>query len=174
VPEDFASRGPCTRCGMGNSIEVEEVWCGSGLCAPRHELWCGPGEFVRPCARVAGRAGRGGDGKQYVSWVHETDFVNAVRWLIGRTDVNRPVNVCSPGALSNAEFMQLLREAAGVRIGLPATRWMLEVGATLMRTELELVLKSRRVWPGRLLDAGFSFQFPEWGEAARELVGSVG
>ena len=65
--------------------------------------------------------------------------------------------------------MRALREAWGTRIGLPATRWMLEIGALVMRTETELVLKSRRVVPGRLLAAGFDFEFPEWPAAARDL-----
>jgi NAD dependent epimerase/dehydratase family enzyme len=62
-----------------------------------------------------------------------------------------------------------LRRAAGVRIGLPATRWMLELGAIPMRTETELILKSRRVVPGRLLDSGFAFDFPTWSAAAVDL-----
>ena len=83
------------------------------------------------------------------------------------------MNIASPNPLPYAEFMRALREAAGVRFGLPANRWMLEVGAFFMRTETELVLKSRRVVPGRLLDAGFTFQHPTWPEAARELNARV-
>ena len=66
--------------------------------------------------------------------------------------------------------MAALRKAEGVPFGLPATKWMLEAGAFVMRTETELVLKCRRVVPGRLLDAGFKFSFPEWPEAARDLA----
>ena len=72
--------------------------------------------------------------------------------------------------MPNEQFMRELRQAAGVRIGLPATRWMLELGAVFMRTETELILKSRRVWPGRLLNNGFKFAFPNWAEAAADLV----
>ena len=68
------------------------------------------------------------------------------------------------------EFMAALRAAAGVRVGLPATRWMAAIGAWFLRTDTELVFKSRRVVPGRLLDAGFTFQHPEWSAAARDLV----
>ena len=93
----------------------------------------------------------------------------AVRWLISH-DVDGPVNLSSPHPLPYGEFMRALRRAARMPIGLPATRWMLEAGAWAMRTETELVLKSRRVVPGRLLDAGFSFAFPEWPGAARDLV----
>ena len=66
--------------------------------------------------------------------------------------------------------MRALRRAWGTRIGLPATRWMLEVGAVFLRTETELMLKSRRVVPQRLLEAGFRFNFAEWPSAANDLV----
>ena len=116
-----------------------------------------------------GLGGTSGDGRQYVSWVHGDDFVAAVRFLIARDDLAGPVNVAAPGPLPNAAFMRALREGWGARVGLPATRWMLEVGALALRTETELVLKSRRVVPGRLLDAGFAFAHPTWPEAARDL-----
>lgn len=117
-----------------------------------------------------GLGGTNGDGRQYVSWIHERDFVRAVAWLIDH-DVSGPVNLAAPNPLPNAEFMRTLRQAWGTRVGLPASRWMLEVGAFLMRTETELVLKSRRVVPKRLLDAGFAFEFPAWDAAAADLVG---
>ena len=104
-----------------------------------------------------------------MSWMHHEDFVRAVKFLVEHEELDGAVNVASPNPLPYAEFMRDAREAAGVRIGLPATRLMLEVGAFLMRSETELVLKSRRVVPGRLLDAGFSFRFPEWRDAARDL-----
>ena len=116
-----------------------------------------------------GLGGAAGSGRQYVSWIHETDFIAAIDWLISRTDFSGPVNLASPNPLPNAEFMRDLRRAAGVRIGLPAARWMLELGAIFMRTETELILKSRRVVPGRLLNAGFTFAFPIWPDAARDL-----
>jgi uncharacterized protein (TIGR01777 family) len=116
-----------------------------------------------------GLGGTAGDGRQYVSWIHEADFVRAVDFLIAHDRVDGAVNVASPNPLPYRAFMAALRRAAGVRIGLPATRWMLEIGALLMRTETELVLKSRRVVPGRLLQQGFTFTYPHWPEAAREL-----
>jgi hypothetical protein len=117
-----------------------------------------------------GLGGRAGSGRQYVSWVHEADFVRALYWLMERDEVQGAVNVSSPNPLPYADFMRGLREAWGTRIGLPATEWMLEIGTWLMRTETELVLKSRRVVPGRLLEGGFEFRFPHWPEAARDLV----
>jgi NAD dependent epimerase/dehydratase family enzyme len=104
-----------------------------------------------------------------MSWIHYEDFVAAVRWLIDRDDIDGAVNVAAPHPLSNAEFMGRLREACGASFGLPASRWMLEVGAVFMRTETELILKSRRVVPARLLEHGFTFIFPTWQEAALDL-----
>lgn len=117
-----------------------------------------------------GLGGKAGDGRQYVSWIHHADFVRAIEWLIAHEDVEGAVNLAAPNPLPNAEFMRALREAWGIRVGLPASRWMLELGAALvLRTETELVLKSRRVVPGRLAEAGFSFDFPDWPQAARDL-----
>jgi uncharacterized protein len=116
-----------------------------------------------------GLGGRSGDGRQYVSWIHDADFVRAVNWLIEHDDIEGPVNIAAPEPLPNDAFMRALRQAWGIRIGLPATRWMLEIGSRLLRTESELVLKSRRVVPGRLRQGGFSFAFPSWPEAARDL-----
>jgi uncharacterized protein (TIGR01777 family) len=116
-----------------------------------------------------GLGGASGDGRQYVSWIHDQDFVQAVSWLIEHTELAGPVNVSSPQPVPNAEFMHTLRSAWGIGFGLPATRWMLEIGAFFLRTETELVLKSRRVVPGRLLQSGFVFQFPTWAEAANDL-----
>jgi uncharacterized protein (TIGR01777 family) len=115
--------------------------------------------------------GRAGDGRQYVSWIHERDFVRALKWILEKEEVRGHVNICAPNPLPNEEFMRELRAAAGVGWGLAATEWMLEVGAFFMRTETELILKSRRVVPGWLLRSGFEFEFPEWGGAARELCG---
>jgi uncharacterized protein (TIGR01777 family) len=117
-----------------------------------------------------GLGGTAGDGRQYVSWIHEDDFTAALELLIEREELAGPVNLAAPEPVPNAEFMRELRRAYGARIGLPATRWMLELGAIAMRTETELILKSRRVVPGRLLEAGFDFRHPRWAEAARDLV----
>lgn len=119
------------------------------------------------------RAGLGGSvagGAQYVSWIHERDFVRAVVHLIEGADLEGPVNLVSPNPLPQREFMAAIREAWGRRIGLPATAWMAEIGAFFLRTDTELLLKSRRVVPGRLLESGFEFEHAQWPEAARELV----
>jgi uncharacterized protein (TIGR01777 family) len=116
-----------------------------------------------------GLGGRASDGRQFISWIHEFDFIRAVRFLIDNDELDGGFNVCSPNPLPNSEFMRELRRAWGMRIGLPATKWMLEVGAFFMRTETELILKSRRVVPARLLQHGFEFDFPYWLDAAKEL-----
>ena len=116
-----------------------------------------------------GLGGRAGHGRQFMSWIHHQDFIAAIRWLIAHDDIDGVVNVASPNPLPNAEFMRILREACGSRFGLPASQWMLEIGAVFMRTETELILKSRRVVPARLLEHGFRFEFPDWRDAARDL-----
>jgi uncharacterized protein len=116
-----------------------------------------------------GLGGQSGDGRQYISWIHEQDFVNSVLWLIEHQELEGPVNLASPNPLTNAEFMRTLRAAFGAPFGLPASEWMLELGALLLQSETELILKSRRVIPTRLLQSGFTFKFPAWAEAAREL-----
>lgn len=117
-----------------------------------------------------GLGGTVGSGEQFVSWIHEADFVSAIDWLICHEDFDGVMNLASPNPLPNREFMWILREAWGAPVGLPAPNWLLEIGTFLLRTESELVLKSRRVVPGRLTDAGFEFRFPDWHEAARDLV----
>lgn len=120
-----------------------------------------------------GLGGSPGDGRQYVSWIHGEDFVRAVEWVMARDDFAGPVNLASPEPLPFADLLRELRASWGRRFGLPSPRWLLEIGALLMRTETELVLKSRRVVPRRLLDAGFVFEWPNWPAAARALCESV-
>lgn len=114
--------------------------------------------------------GHHGDGAQYVSWIHEYDFVAAVNFLLTHDELEGPVNLAAPAPLPNREFIAAIHAALGRRRGLRAPAWLLEIGAFFLRTETELLLKSRRVTPGRLLAAGFRFRHPEWPAAARELV----
>ena len=118
-----------------------------------------------------GFGGTTASGQQFVSWVHDADFLRSIEYLIARDEIDGPVNIASPNPIPNRDFMKALREAWGTRIGLPAASWMLEIGTIILRTETELVLKSRRVIPGRLIAAGFQFQFPHWALAAQNLVG---
>jgi uncharacterized protein (TIGR01777 family) len=119
------------------------------------------------------RRGLGGTiagGRQWMSWIHEHDFVRSVQLLIERDDLSGAVNLAAPNPLPQRDFMAALRAACGVRVGLPVTRWMAEIGAFFLRTDTELTFKSRRVVPGRLLAAGFTFEWPDWPAAARDLV----
>lgn len=117
-----------------------------------------------------GLGGQAGDGRQYVSWIHEQDFVRAIRLLLDRDDLAGPVSLAAPNPLPNAAFMRALRDAAGIKVGLPAqAAWMLEIGARALGTETELILKSRRVVPRRLTEAGFTFEYPDWPQAAQDL-----
>jgi len=115
-----------------------------------------------------GLGGRQGSGKQFVSWIHQEDYCRAINWIY-QERMDGPVNVCAPNPLPNAEMMRIFREVCHRPIGLPATEWMLEIGAFFMRTETELIFKSRRVVPGRLLKSGFTFLFPSFRDAAIDL-----
>ncbi|HEY1767730.1 MAG TPA: TIGR01777 family oxidoreductase [Terracidiphilus sp.] len=117
-----------------------------------------------------GLGGTQGNGRQYVSWIHETDYARAVEFLIEHEEMEGPVNLAAPEPLPNREFMAALREAWDMPNGIWAPAPLIELGAFILRTEPELVLKSRRVIPGKLLDAGFEFRFPEWTGAADDLV----
>ena len=121
-----------------------------------------------------GLGGRMGSGRQFVSWIHHEDFCRIVEWLIERAEVSGIVNLAAPNPLTNAEIMRTFRELCGVPVGLPAFEWMLEIGAFLMRTETELIIKSRRVVPGRLLAAGFEFRFPQFRGALADLLVKTG
>ena len=116
-----------------------------------------------------GLGGTAADGKQYISWIHDLDFIRSVYWLIENEELSGPINLSAPNPLPNKEFMRIVRKAWGTRIGLPASEWMLELGAFLMRSETELILKSRRVVPKLLTDSGFQFEFPTWEAAAADL-----
>jgi uncharacterized protein (TIGR01777 family) len=119
------------------------------------------------------RLGLGGPvagGGQYVSWIHEDDFTAAVRFIIDQDILTGPVNLASPEPVRQRDLMRELRAAWGVPLGLPATRWMAELGAFAIRADTELLLKSRRVVPGLLTTAGFEFRHGMWPEAARDLV----
>lgn len=117
-----------------------------------------------------GLGGTNRPGTQFVSWIHEVDLIRAVEFLIASPFISGPINLASPHPLPNSQFLRILRKAWGVRFGLPTLPWILEIGTFLLRTESELVLKSRRVVPGRLLDAGFAFSYPTWEQAAPDLV----
>lgn len=155
------------------SIEVGQAWeralneartPRTRKVAPRMTMVLGLGQnSVFPVLRRLVRFGLGGKmgrGNQFVSWIHELDFCRALEWLIAHDNMAGPINLAAPNPITNREMMRTLRRVYGVPFRLPATRWMLEVGAWLMRTETELIIKSRRAIPRRLLESGFDFRFP--------------
>ena len=124
--------------------------------------------MLRRLARL-GLGGRMGSGNQFVSWIHQTDYCRAIDWLLAHDDLSGPVNLAALNPLPNRDMMREVRAVCGIPFGLPAALWMLELGAFLLRTETELMIKSRRVVPGRLLASGFQFRFSEFRSALKDL-----
>ena len=131
-----------------------------------------PGNVFAALSNLArlGLGGTQGSGRQFVPWIHEADYARAVEFIVAHEELEGPINIASPNPLPNREFMAALRDAWGRPNGLPAPSLFIHLGAFAMRTEAELVLQSCRAVPGRLLEAGFHFEFPEWPEAAEDLV----
>jgi len=131
-----------------------------------------PNNVLHTLARLTklGLGGKMASGTQYVSWIHEEDFCRGVEWIIAHEDLKGPVNLAAPHPLRNQEMMRTLRTLFKRRFGLPAPLPLLEAGAWMMRTETELVIKSRRVLPGKLLENGFEFRFPTFWEAVQDLT----
>lgn len=111
-----------------------------------------------------------GDGGQYVSWIHERDCLRALQFLLENEGLSGTVNVCAPNPIPNREFTRVLRRVFGAPFGLPAPKIAMKIGAVFLQTETELALKSRRVVPKKLLDAGFRFDFPHWRQAAPNII----
>ena len=125
-----------------------------------------PATAARRAAGTAHVPGARG-GQQRFSWIHVDDLVGIIDFLERHPELDGPVNASTPHPVDNATFMAAVRRALGVRFGPPTPRWMLEIGAMAIRTETELILKSRWVLPGRLVEAGYAFQHPNLNEALR-------
>ncbi|MEO6533268.1 MAG: DUF1731 domain-containing protein [Pseudolysinimonas sp.] len=128
-----------------------------------------------PASQARLRAGtyhafRARGGRQHFSWVHLDDVVGSLRFLAERADIAGVVNVTSPNPSDDVTLMRTLRRVLGVPFGIPVPRWALEFGSAAIRTETELVLKSRWVLPERLLDAGYRFRYPDLEQAIRQIV----
>ncbi|MGK3649379.1 TIGR01777 family oxidoreductase [Pseudarthrobacter enclensis] len=170
--------------GTGFSVEVASAWEAALAAADtprtrkiplRMAIVLGPGGgALRPFANLArlGLGGHMGDGDQKFSWIHVEDLYRSLRFLHARTDITGPVNLASPDVVSNHELMRLVRRAYGKRVGLPTPAWLLRAGAILIRTETELVLKSRWVMPQKLLSSGFIYTQAELGGALKQIAGS--
>lgn len=117
-----------------------------------------------------GLGGKQGDGEQYVSWVHEQDAAKCTEWLINHEELHGVINCTAPEPVKNAQLMHIIRNAYGLPFGVAAPAWLLEIGAKLIGTETELILKSRWVLPKRLLDSGYSFLFSKANHAVKDLL----
>ncbi|CDK00178.1 Cell-division inhibitor [Microbacterium sp. C448] len=132
-----------------------------GLGGPQHDGWCPPhhryrGIGVRPTGQDRAPWYRT-RGRQKFSWVHVDDVVGAIRFIRDDNRLSGPINIASPRPSDNRTLMRTLRRVVGAPVGVPTTRWMLELGMMALRTEPELILKSRWVTPQTLTDAGFTF-----------------
>jgi hypothetical protein len=138
----------------------------------RTAITLGEGSAMKPLVGLvrAGLGGAHGSGRQWMSWIHVHDFVRAVQFLLEKDTAIGAFNLAAPNPLPNQAFMASLREVMGIRWGLPLPAPLLKLGAWLIRTEPELLLKSRKVVPNRLLEAGFRFQYPTAAEALAAIV----
>ncbi|MER2222109.1 MAG: TIGR01777 family oxidoreductase [Rhodococcus sp. (in: high G+C Gram-positive bacteria)] len=167
--------------GKGFSVAVARAW--------EHELFSAPtpvrkvalrmsivlgagGGAINPFVNLArtGFGGRMGDGRQKFSWIHISDVVRSIIHIYEHPEISGPVNIASPCPVTNDEMMRQVRAALGRRYGAPTPGWMLEFGARIIRTEAELVLKSRWVSPGVLADSGFQYQFPTLESALEQIA----
>ncbi|MCD8741150.1 TIGR01777 family oxidoreductase [Mucilaginibacter roseus] len=117
-----------------------------------------------------GLGGIQGNGKQYFSWVHEDDVTGSIDFLLDNPNLQGAFNIASPNPIQNRELMAVIRKAVGAPFGLPATKWMLEIGTWLLRTETELILKSRWVLPTRLTEASYNFKVPDIKTAIEKCI----
>lgn len=172
--------------GSGFSVNVATAWErefaahereGTRQASLRMAIVLGDGSALAPLLALA-RFGLGGPqiggatpgGRQMFSWIHIEDVYRAIGFILDTPEIHGPVNLAAPTPVTNRELMETIRRVLGVPFGLPAYRWMLELGAFALRTETELLLKSRWVVPGRLTTAGFSFSFAELEPALRQIV----
>jgi len=117
-----------------------------------------------------GMGGRQGDGRQYMSWVHELDVARCTEWFADHSELEGVFNCTAPGPVTDDELMHILRKAHGCPFGLPSPKWLLEAGSLVIGTETELILKSRWVLPKRLKDSGFVFRYRDAEAAVRALL----
>lgn len=144
-------------------------------CALRMAITLGPGGVMIPYFNLLkfGLGGRQGDGNQMYSWVHITDTCRMIEWIFEHPEIEGTHNCSSPEPVTNKIFMETLRKATGTRIGLPAFKWMLKIGAVLIGTETELILKSRWVLPTKIMAAGFRFQYTSLPLAMKDIIANT-
>lgn len=167
--------------GKGFSVQVCKEWeaaffhfnfAHTRQVALRMAITLGQGGVMTPYLNMVkfGLGGAQAGGQQMFSWIHIEDSCRIIDWIINEQGINGVVNLAAPNPVSNAVFMTTLRKVMGVSIGLPAYKWMLRLGAWLIGTETELLLKSRWVLPTKLLQSGYTFFYPTIEEAVREII----
>lgn len=180
--QDHAQDEATGEIGYGFSIDVcrqwEEAFYATDTPATRRValrlgivLGRSDGVFPRLLNLVKlGMGGKQGDGEQYVSWIHEQDVARITQYILQQEGLSGIINATAPEPVKNSDLMRDLRKAYGIPFGLPAPQWLLEIGAVLIGTETELILKSRWVTPKRLLDSGYQFQFSKAGHAIHDIL----
>lgn len=180
--EDYAQNEETGEIGYGFSIDICRSWedaffeCVThgtrkvalrmGIVLGRHD-----GVFPRLLNLVkCGLGGKQGDGQQYVSWVHEQDAAACTEWLLKNEQLSGVYNCTAPIAIKNTDLMRAIRKSYGMPVGLPAPEWLLEIGARIIGTETELILKSRWVTPDKLQQSGFKFQYAEAPHAIHDIL----
>jgi uncharacterized protein len=130
------------------------------------------GGVIKPLKKLArfGMGGKQGNGNQMFSWIHIEDVFNIITFIQQHNEFSGVFNTAAPNPVNNKTLMQLLRKSMGVKIGLPIPKWLLEIGAILIKTETELILKSRWVIPERLLEAGFQFTYSNIDDALKNIL----
>lgn len=128
------------------------------------------GAFI-PLKRLTqlGFGGKNGNGNQFVSWIHELDFARAIDFII-EEKLTGNINLVAPKPERNIDFMNKLRQAVGIPFGIPISENILKIGAKIIQTEPELVLKSRNVIPKRLTENGFTFEYHNLEKAFKNLL----
>jgi NAD dependent epimerase/dehydratase family enzyme len=117
-----------------------------------------------------GLGGKQGNGRQMFSWIHIEDLFSIILYIKDYAKLEGIFNCSAPNPVTNKTLMQKLRKAMHINIGLPSTKWLLKIGAVFIRTETELVLKSRWVLPERLLNQGYTFLYSTIDEALKDLI----
>ena len=141
----------------------------------RTAITLGKGGVIVPYLNLCkfGLGGNHGNGEQMFSWVHIEDVCRFIEWLYERKEAEGIYNCVAPNAVKNSQLMYSLRNAIGKKIGLPAPTWLLEIGAWMIGSETELMLKSRWVYPKRSLDEGFVYKYQRIQQAIDEILHSV-
>lgn len=168
--------------GRGFSVEVAKKWEQTFFdfhlpytrqVALRMAIVLGvDGGVIQPFKNLVrfGLGGIQGKGDQYFSWIHIEDLFQIILFIQKHHEIDGVINCAAPNPIRNKTFMQTFRSIMHRKIGLPAPKWLLEIGALLIGTETELLLKSRWVIPERLTELGFTFQFPTIGEALDDIL----